>query len=417
MDKQIDFESIIYRGIESDELDYKSAQNWNDLSRAGKSKFVRHSLAMANTKGGYIVVGVGENEAGKPCLYTGLTEKEAKSFDPTSVGNFINRYADPEIEFTLEKPEVDGKQYVIFVIKRFSKLPHVCGYGLGDELNQGVFYIRTADASSRAAYRASEMHSIIQRSLRNQREDLGRMLRGILYENKNGIEQDDKTYFKEQVDNARSATNKILKIDNQTEKVFLEVSVYPSTFIQDEFGLSDLKMAVRNISRTIIDSPFISNDEIEESFFSNTYLRFASEKQLRFWQIFRSGLFVFNSSIGNDKTIEYKEIIKLISRIVCFIGDLYSELDYENEILNLKFKLKNVENAQIINKEEFSSKYKKEYKCKIPEISIKLQRDITDLAVAGDEHATVIIKEICERFNLSATHHNNLEERIKKLIG
>ena len=52
MGADIDWKSIIYRGVESDELDYKAAQNWLQLPRSGKAKFVRHCLAMANTKGG-----------------------------------------------------------------------------------------------------------------------------------------------------------------------------------------------------------------------------------------------------------------------------------------------------------------------------------------------------------------------------
>ena len=63
---ETDWENIIYRGVESEELDYKAAINWRKLTRTGKSKFVRHCLAMANTKGGYVVVGVGEDSAGQP---------------------------------------------------------------------------------------------------------------------------------------------------------------------------------------------------------------------------------------------------------------------------------------------------------------------------------------------------------------
>ena len=61
-------------------------------------------------------------------------------------------------------------------------MPHVCCQAVEHELREGVFYIRTADASSRPATRAIELHQLIQRALRNQREMLGRMLRGILYE-------------------------------------------------------------------------------------------------------------------------------------------------------------------------------------------------------------------------------------------
>ena len=121
----VDWKSIIYRAVESEELDYKAAQNWNNLSRAGKARFARHCMAMANTKGGYIVVGVGEDGSGRPCLYSGVTDRQSKSFDPTDVGNVVNRYSDPPLDFDIERPVVDGKRYVVFVIRRFSEIPHV----------------------------------------------------------------------------------------------------------------------------------------------------------------------------------------------------------------------------------------------------------------------------------------------------
>ena len=144
-----DWRSIIFRGVESDELDYKAAQNWHELSRAGRAKFVRHCIAMANTKGGYVVVGVGEDANGQPARYTGLTEEQSSSFDPTDVGNFINRFADPAVDFTIERPVVDGRRYAVFVIRRFRNIPHVCTSSCENELQLGTFYIRTPDASSR----------------------------------------------------------------------------------------------------------------------------------------------------------------------------------------------------------------------------------------------------------------------------
>ncbi|MDD2478654.1 MAG: putative DNA binding domain-containing protein, partial [Victivallaceae bacterium] len=86
MSAEYDWKSIIYRGVESDELDYKAALDWSKLNRGGRAKFARHCLAMANTKGGFVVVGVGEDDAGQPTLFTGLTEAQLKSFDPTNVG-------------------------------------------------------------------------------------------------------------------------------------------------------------------------------------------------------------------------------------------------------------------------------------------------------------------------------------------
>ena len=56
---------LVYRGIESDVLDYKSAMNFNTIPRSAKAKFARHCLALANTRGGHIVVGVSEDQIGR----------------------------------------------------------------------------------------------------------------------------------------------------------------------------------------------------------------------------------------------------------------------------------------------------------------------------------------------------------------
>ena len=39
--KTYDPEELVCRGVESDELDYKAAMNWNTMSRAAKGKILR----------------------------------------------------------------------------------------------------------------------------------------------------------------------------------------------------------------------------------------------------------------------------------------------------------------------------------------------------------------------------------------
>jgi hypothetical protein len=418
----VDWNSIIYREIESEELDYKAAQNWSQLKRSGKAKFVRHCIAMANTKGGYLVVGVGEDSSGRPRLYTGLTDRQLKSFDPTAVGNFINRYADPQVDFTIEKPVVDGKKYVVFVIHRFSTLPHVCSYGCEFELQQGVFYIRTADASSRPAYRASEIHTIVQRALRNQREILGRMLRGVLYESGQSLEPEAQNHFAEQVRHSRLLFQKRKPGFVPSENIRLELSVFPAAYEAEKFSLSEIKQAVDNSLSIFTESSFLLKKEINGGFFSNVAFRVFPEDTGKFCQFFQSGLFHYLTLIPkNRRALNYRRLAILIAEAVYFLGQYYLELGYDDELLSIKFKLDGVEKTVLSripgNGQKDSGKKKNaSYVCRIPEINVKMQRTVADFVSGPVGHSVRIIREICERFNLPAGKHDQIEDSIRKYL-
>ncbi|MFA6725003.1 MAG: ATP-binding protein, partial [Lentisphaeria bacterium] len=88
--QQSDWREVLFCGLENQQIDFKAAQDWNKIGRVGRAKFARHLMALANTLGGYLVIGVGEDPNGNPTLYTGLDEKQASSFDPSGVGQTVN---------------------------------------------------------------------------------------------------------------------------------------------------------------------------------------------------------------------------------------------------------------------------------------------------------------------------------------
>lgn len=405
-DKEHDWSELIRRGIESDTLDYKAAQNWNKLSKSGKAKFARHCLAMANTKGGYVVVGVGEDASGQPALFTGLTKEQAKSFDPTHVGNFINRYADPQIDFSIERPVIDGKRYVVLVIRRFQMLPHVCSYGCDSELLQGVFYIRTADAASRPAYRASEIQALLQRALRNQREILGRMIRGILYEGgHNPPEEQAQSRFSEE----RSHAMKFFSIrrKNVHERSFsIELSAAPPEYIGGKYNLSELRRSVNDAFEVYYDSGFITEKEVENAYNTNVSLRSLAESRDKQWQAFQSGLFHF---IGlyelRENSISYSLLVRFIAEAVQFLANFYNDLGYAEEIIQIKLVINKVENVIL---RETDNSEDDIFVCRIPEITVRLERSAADLASDPAAHAMQLIKSTCERFNFPDGRHRRL---------
>lgn len=410
-----DWRSIICRGIESDELDYKAAQNWKNLSRAGKAKFVRHCIAMANTKGGYVVVGVGEDASGQPALFTGLTEEEAHSFDPTDVGNFINRFADPAVDFTLERPVVDGKRYVVFVIRRFRNLPHVCTSSCENELSLGTFYIRTQDASSRPAYRSSEIHALIQRTLRTQREMLGRMIRGILYEDHTfQNEHQQQSRFQEEIGHSKEFFRK-RRVNPSGRSFHLAFTVTPQHYVAEKFSLSELRTHLQEAFILFPDVVFMQPEEIRNAYFTNVSLRHFSSDRQRLWQLYQSGLFYYAGLFPFREGISYPFLVKFFSEAVKFTAQLYDFMGYSTELMTFQLSIRGVENAQLTDipgggGDDF------EFICRIPEISLKLERSAADLSSAPAEHAVTLLKKVCERFNLPEGRHRNLQKQVIAIL-
>ena len=394
MAEYVNWNELITRGIESDELDYKAAQNFKELSSAGKAKFVRHCLALANTKGGYLVVGVGEDKNGRPSLLTGLTEAQARSFDPSLVGGFINAHVDPPNDFTIERPVVNGKQYAVFVIRRFSSVPHVCSRPCDRELQQGVFYIRTPDASSRAAHRAGEIHALIQRALRNQREELGRMLRGILYEQQDQTDDNGVNKFREQRYNARGA---FYHRFGSAEDILFEISAAPSHFDPQRFDPEQLRDAFDSALHLFPGSPFIDKSAINDLYPTNVGMRSLHEEGSRMWQFFFTGMLHFMRRFpGQDNKLDYNTVVKLFSEAIYFIACFYDALDVTDEIINIYCRVKGLDETVLTG-----------LPGKMPPpifhgklLMVQMDRSAADLVTSPDRHAERFISMFCERFGL-----------------
>ncbi len=395
---------IIYRGVESDELDYKAHQSWNALSRAGKGKITRHLTALANTKGGYIVIGVGEDASGEPALYTGLSNAESRSFDPTAVGSFVHQCVEPPIDFTIERPKIDGKRYAIFCVKPFSTLPHVCCRGIESELHTGVFYIRTPDASSRPAYRAIEVQQIIQRALRNQREMLGRMLRGILYEHR---EIPDIESGKSGFADAASAALDFFRRRKHSDgpAVLFQLTVTPEKFNADAWTFGELRRAAENSWRWQPEELFIADGEIKNAYNTNVSLRALPKERLKMWQLFKSGLFHYVAWLpAPDNRLNSETLRKLVFEALEFLGRFYNELVRPEELLTLELKLEPMQKYRLLLPDG------SECHTRIPRLETGLKRSAADLAVGWSVHAIRLLRGVGERFNAD-------ENQLRQLTG
>jgi predicted HTH transcriptional regulator len=87
--------AVLLKGVESKDLDYKSPISWDESGKKSCCAIVKDILGMANTLGGFIVIGVSETPTG--FSWDGLTQAQLDTFDTSRLNRFLQNYADPPI--------------------------------------------------------------------------------------------------------------------------------------------------------------------------------------------------------------------------------------------------------------------------------------------------------------------------------
>jgi predicted HTH transcriptional regulator len=118
-----DLTAIVKRGYESKDLDYKAPISWSTRGPDKKAacELVKDIMAMANTLGGHLVIGVSETPSG--LRYDGLTNEQASSFDSSKVNSFIAKYAEPPINCKAVRVACEGNDYVVILVPVFEETP------------------------------------------------------------------------------------------------------------------------------------------------------------------------------------------------------------------------------------------------------------------------------------------------------
>ena len=397
--RSYDLTEVVRRQVESDELDYKSAMSWQQMSRQEKGKIVRHLTAFANTRGGFLVIGVSENASGVPDLATGVTEEQAGSFDPTPVGDFINAHIEPPLDFTIERPVVDGRRYVIFVVRPFKHLPHVCSRGVEGELQEGVFYIRTPEASSRPARRAHELQELLRRCMRNEREQLGRILRGILYETRvtGGAEN---TRSNDQVRDAEAYFRK-RRSRNYPGFVF-KFSIVPEAGLT--VPLTGICEKLQDALLPCSNPLFLNRNEIASATGISGGLRYLSPDQPLMWQLFDNGVFCFFRTLPSGLSLE--DLARFCAEVTFFAGNFGESCNWSEELLTLQLGIDSGKDAAINGT----------YRSASPESSAEIKRSVADLNSGRENHAARLFRRLGEEFQLPDEQLEKLEAGIRSFL-
>lgn len=147
-----DPERVISR--ESSVLEFKESFGWGSLP-----KYLKTSAAYANTKGGYIVFGIA-NRPHKLCGLAGTNLMLFEDIDPEKMSRNFNDHFAPEIEWTIQEYELQGKVFGLLYIHEAKDKPVVCIKDAAKELKESDIYYRYRGRSERIKY--PELRAILE---------------------------------------------------------------------------------------------------------------------------------------------------------------------------------------------------------------------------------------------------------------
>ncbi|MDD4073067.1 MAG: ATP-binding protein [Desulfobacterales bacterium] len=147
-----DPERVISR--ESSSLEFKESFGWASLP-----KYLKTSAGYANAKGGYIVFGIA-NRPHRLCGLSGTNLNLFEDIDPEKMSRNFNDHFAPEIEWTIQEYELQGKTFGLLYIHEAKDKPVVCIKDAGKELKESDIYYRYRGRSERIKY--PELRAILE---------------------------------------------------------------------------------------------------------------------------------------------------------------------------------------------------------------------------------------------------------------
>lgn len=229
---------ILLKGFESKDFDYKARMDWDKSEKKDRCELVKDILAMANTLGGNLVIGVSETSNG--WSFDGMSEAEVKTFDSTKINRFVQNYSDPPINCIVHKLEYDGKSFAIIQIPQFPDTPHICQKDFPGVLADRGLYMRTDNNESALLRTSADFRLLIGRAVQNKSDELLLSMRAVL----KGVpttEPQASDKFEAQIGEAREYFGGRNPLSNKQFDYFFETAFVPNSFDHRRYDVPKLR--------------------------------------------------------------------------------------------------------------------------------------------------------------------------------
>jgi len=425
---------ILLSGRETKELDYKAPCSWDSNDKNALCELVKDIMALGNTKGGYLVIGVSEVPNG--WKYEGLTDEQMKTFETTKVNQFVNKYADPPINVSIQPVNHDGKNFIIISVPQFTDTPHICQKDFPGVIFEADLFVRTDNNESAPIKKSVDFRMILETAISNRSDQLLKSFRTIL---KHGDSWDrkenDESKFLRQANEARKIAE---KFNTATDKDYgyRETVFYPEIFKEDAFQIEELfemaKQASVNytgwpflyVNENNSDQSYIVEDGIE-TLLSGQDVFFTGGDGFYYWKLFRSGLLYVNELFLDDsrlraegkpdKILDFDRLALMAGQATDCLVRLYKDrVDSENEI-SMIFILKGIEGKHIdsIGRNRL---FMDGYVCKIAETTYSSKNTLTEWKAGVVDHAVEICKHVLHRFNWATPNLLECKKIIERMF-
>jgi hypothetical protein len=223
---------------EDPRYEVKRAMAWNEHD-SGSIGVVKDVLALANSGGGSLVIGVAE-ENGR-LEFRGLPPEQLATWDPTRFGATVNRFAAPPIQCTVRNVECDGNTFVLISVPGFWQSPHFCTRDYDGVLKQQTIYIRTANSASAPVNDAATMMALINQAVTARQDELARIVRAAI----GGAEQRSVPHDSERFRAvARQTLDGLEEPFGGRYAGYITNVMYPARFQADQFTVEQLRRAI-----------------------------------------------------------------------------------------------------------------------------------------------------------------------------
>lgn len=199
---------LLAQAGEGNTVDYKAAMPWPPKGTDERARLIRHMIGFGNARdGGYLLIGV-DDETKRP---TGLTDEQAKSWDPSNVAEALTQFSAPPPRLKICQGRAPTNELLVALhIAEFAELPTVCIQDHVSKspsspdrmvLRRGALYIRDG-ASTREVDSEPLMRELLRRAYVKTAQALLQQIKELIDAHWPGAAPSDEAEYQQEIDSA-----------------------------------------------------------------------------------------------------------------------------------------------------------------------------------------------------------------------